>query len=251
MLASNSSEEETANIPTASQTQNNTTKSFYESFHNVANQLCAFYMNNISTDQNNTSDPNFEDFIKSTLNIGIVFGAIVARCPSLKKNKTIIKVIDTIRDTSHSDNHVDAAVSTEPPLAPPTYNNVGCMADITPPPSALPLNPSPSPKPGPRPPQPSCPKKAQLLTPWPCSHQARSNVRLVTCITGRADAITSETPHWKAVPTDCFSSLSKDFKATAPGCTPLRFHCNQKGNLIITFTPTASHSLLMLNLNII
>ncbi|KAG8751154.1 hypothetical protein FRC11_009650, partial [Ceratobasidium sp. 423] len=229
-LSSNSSEEETANIPTASQTQPATTKSFYESFNNVVDQLSTLYNNNTSTDHNDISDPNFRGFIKSTLNIGIVLSAIVLKCPSLKKNKDLIKLVDTLHNTSHSDNRVDAAVSTEPPPALPTYNNIGCMADTAPPHSALPLNPIPSPKPGPRPPRPPCPKKAQPLTPQPRPHQ---------------------TPRWKEVPTDCFSDLCKNFKSAAPGCTPLRFHCNQKGNLIITFTPTASHSLLMSNLNIV
>ncbi|KAG8733465.1 hypothetical protein FRC11_006013 [Ceratobasidium sp. 423] len=45
--------------------------------------------------------------------------------------------------------------------------------------------------------------------------------------------------------------LSKDLKAVAPGCTPLRFHYNQKGNLIITFTPTTPRSLLMSKLDVI
>ncbi|KAG8684655.1 hypothetical protein FRC11_011777, partial [Ceratobasidium sp. 423] len=165
-----------------------------------------------------------------------------------------VEAVNTLRDCSKRLlTQEEKSVATEPIPEPskPSYSNVGCATDSTPTPSAQTFNPSPSPKSGPRPPRPPCPKKAQPLTSRPRSHQVRSNVRLVACIAGRADAVTSTTPRWKEVPTDCFSSLSKDFKAAAPGCTPLRFHCNQKGNLIITFAPTTSRSLLMSNLNLI
>ncbi|KAG8685518.1 hypothetical protein FRC11_010452 [Ceratobasidium sp. 423] len=193
--------------------------------------------------------PKETKVVKCVRQLATSLETAVLNCPELNDYKVFTK-FPTLRRlfVPHMD---EKSSSTEPPPAPPTYNNVGCMAETSPTPSVQPLNPSPSPKPGPRPPQPPRPKKAQPFTPRPRPHQVRSNVRLVACIAGRADAITSETPRWKAVPTDCFSSLSKDLKAAAPGCTPLRFHCNQKGNLIITFTPTASRSLLMSNLNII
>ncbi|KAG8679589.1 hypothetical protein FRC11_003549 [Ceratobasidium sp. 423] len=157
-----------------------------------------------------------------------------------------------IIDKLHRDIHPptitrDESVATEPTPEPiiPSYSNVGCSTDPIPTPSALPPDPSPRPKSGSRPPQTPMPKKAYPLTSRPRPHQVRSNVRIVACIAGRPDALTSETPRWKAVPTDCFSTLSKELKTIAPGCTPLSFHCNQKGNLIIVFTPSTPRLLLM------
>ncbi|KAG8679767.1 hypothetical protein FRC11_003317, partial [Ceratobasidium sp. 423] len=176
------------------------------------------------------------------------YGVVLAKMPSHKQ------IIADLYNISHTPPiQVEKSVATEPTpeLTKPSYSNVGCSTDSIPTPSAQPLDPSPSPKPGPRPHPPPCPKKAHPLTPRPRSHQVRSNVRLVACIAGRPDALTSETPRWKAVPTDCFSTLSKELKTIAPGCTPLSFHCNQKGNLIIAFTPSTPRSLLMSKLTFI
>ncbi|KAG8696377.1 hypothetical protein FRC11_000767, partial [Ceratobasidium sp. 423] len=138
----------------------------------------------------------------------------------LSRNPSLIDYISRLRHNYSPPllNHEEKSVATEPIPQPskPSYSSVGCSTDSTPTPSAQSLDPSPSPKSGPRPPRPPCPKKAQPLTPRPRPHQVRSNVRLVACIAGRADAVTSKTPRWKEVPTDCFSSLSKDFKAAAP-----------------------------------
>ncbi|KAG8725649.1 hypothetical protein FRC11_001773, partial [Ceratobasidium sp. 423] len=115
----------------------------------------------------------------------------------------------------------EESVATEslPEPSKPLYSNVGCSTDTNPTPSAQPLDPSPRPKPGPgpRPPPTPMPKKAHPLTSRPHSHQVRSNVRLVACIAGRPDALTSKTPCWKAVPSDCFSTISKELKTIAPG----------------------------------
>ncbi|KAG8684472.1 hypothetical protein FRC11_012048, partial [Ceratobasidium sp. 423] len=249
-LASQSSEGETAITPTASETQPVTLEIFHQRLDKIVDELLALHNAAIPFDLA-PSNQHATGIAYSFITIGGLLYNVCQASPIVSKLENLVKLREFLHNTQCSDNRVDASVSTEPPLAPVTYNNVTCMADIAPTHSAPPLNPSPSPKPGPRPPCPPCPKKAQLLTPWPCPHQVRSNVRLVACIAGQADAVTSMTLHWKEVPTDCFSSLSKDFKAAAPGCTPLRFHCNQKGNLIITFTLTASCSLLMYNLNII
>ncbi|KAG8734818.1 hypothetical protein FRC11_003637, partial [Ceratobasidium sp. 423] len=103
-------------------------------------------------------------------------------------------------------------VATEPIPKPSklSYSSIGCSVNATHFPSTPPLNPShsPKPKPGTRPPKPHLPDKAHPPTPRPRSHQVRSHVRLVACIAGRPDALTTETPRWKTVPTDCFSSLN-------------------------------------------
>ncbi|KAG8708193.1 hypothetical protein FRC11_006700 [Ceratobasidium sp. 423] len=240
-LASNSSEEEAVNTPTIIRDQPPT----------LDERLCKLAAHIFGINDFLTA-PDFSELLKGPSENAVISHLVhlanfleiaVQTHPELNDYTWYTKFPNLHKLFQPSTNN--QSTSTEPLPAPPTYNNVACTADTAPTPSAQPLNPSPSPKPGPRPPRPPCPKKAQPLTPWPRPHQVRSNIRLVACITGRANALTSETPCWKAVPTDCFSTLSKELKTITPGCMPLSFHCNQKGNLIIAFTPSTPRSLLM------
>ncbi|KAG8694718.1 hypothetical protein FRC11_002009, partial [Ceratobasidium sp. 423] len=244
-LASQSSDE-TANTSSPTQKQSSPHDMFADRLTDIAQQLFTLHSTfGPEPSKMICESPRRTELIKSYARILVILNTMVKNSPILNAQTSFQKEYADVTNIINSNKRVDASTSTEPPPTPPTYNNVACMADTAPAPSAQPLNPSPSPKPGPRPPRPPCPKKAQPLTPRPRSHQVRSNVRLVACIAGRANALTSETPRWKAVPTDCFSTLAKELKTIAPGCTPLSFHCNQKGNLIIAFTPSTPRSLLM------
>ncbi|KAG8713951.1 hypothetical protein FRC11_010412 [Ceratobasidium sp. 423] len=217
-LASQSSEEETANTSTAPQTQSAINEKFHKRIDKAVDEILEAYNEALPLNLNIPKNEHTIGIFNCFLTMVDLLHDVVKNVPGLAQSEIIVKLVDLIRNTNRSDNRVDAAVSTEPPPAPPTYNSVACMADTAPTPSAQPLNPSPSPKPGPRPPKsPHTPNKVHPLTSRPRSHQVRPNVRLVACIAGRADALTSATPHWKEVPTDCFSSLSKDLKAAAPG----------------------------------
>ncbi|KAG8728086.1 hypothetical protein FRC11_011839, partial [Ceratobasidium sp. 423] len=241
-LDSSSSSEEIVNPSTSTQNQPLTDELAHERIRSIWRDLHGLLH---SHDFSNLLNGPLADSTASRI-LGFLDLIEIAaeKYPILSNWNTSFAKLTALLKPLDSTKRADASVSTEPIPAPPLHKDVACTADIAPTPSAQPPIPSPSPKPGPRPPQPPMPKKAHPLTSRPRSHQVRPNVRFVACIAGRADALTSATPRWKEVPTDCFSSLSKDLKAAAPGCTPLRFHCNQKGNLIITFAPTASRSLL-------
>ncbi|KDN36495.1 hypothetical protein RSAG8_10791, partial [Rhizoctonia solani AG-8 WAC10335] len=169
----------------------------------------------------------------------------------------------------------DASTSTELAIESPkpTYASVAAQADAPTP--SLPAQPqglSPSPTrtatagsgpPGhsPKPPAPKArklarftgtsPKSSPTPVPYPIKSKVGQQVRLVACIVNHSDAITTDNPRFKAAPTDCFADLSKALHSSAPGCVPLGYRLNRKGNLIITFTPTTLRSLLMSNLWII
>ncbi|KAG8698099.1 hypothetical protein FRC11_014648, partial [Ceratobasidium sp. 423] len=193
-LASHSSEEEVVNKPTPTQDQPPTHDERIAQFSNhvvhIRNFLSAPDLSEI------LNGPKTIDVLTCLYNIGLSLETAAQTCPELNDYQCFNK-LPSLRKLLEPA-MVNHSISTEPPPAPPTHNSVASMTDTTPPPSAQPLNPSSSPKPGPRPPRPPCPKKAQPLTPQPRSHQVRSNVRLVACIAGRADAVTSETPRWKA-----------------------------------------------------
>ncbi|EUC54230.1 hypothetical protein RSOL_033840, partial [Rhizoctonia solani AG-3 Rhs1AP] len=143
---------------------------------------------------------------------------------------------------------VDASTSTEPQVTPPTlpemsYASVASQA-------SAPSTPS---KP-PRSRKEACRLKPPAKTPnSPHSRHAKvgQQIRLVACISSHSTPFTSANPRWKAVPTDCFSTFSKELQAAAPGCVPLGFRTNRKGNLLITFAPSTPRSVLMSRLPII
>ncbi|EUC61807.1 hypothetical protein RSOL_407560 [Rhizoctonia solani AG-3 Rhs1AP] len=166
---------------------------------------------------------------------------------------------------------VDASTSTEPSTEPPkpTYASVAAQSDTHTP---SPASPSPSssrtatmgsgstghsPKPLVSKARKSArftgnpPKTLPAYTPQPPKPKSGQQVRLIACIANRPDSSTSDNPRWKAVPTDCFSTFSRDLRSAAPSCTPLSFQLNRKGNLVITFTPTTPRSLLMSNIWVI
>ncbi|KAG8709269.1 hypothetical protein FRC11_005723, partial [Ceratobasidium sp. 423] len=188
-LASQSSGE-TANAPAPTTTQNQPPQHFifFQRFRKIALDFCDLHTSPVALEMLNSPCPT--DIVNCYKGIVNVLQIVARNSPVLQEHEEFYNL-------TCSNNRVDASTSTEPPPAPPTYNNVACMADTAPTPSAQPPVSSPSPKPGPRPPRPPCPKKAQPLTPRPRPHQVRSNVRLVACIAGRADAVTSKTLHWK------------------------------------------------------
>lgn len=177
-----------------------------------------------------------------------------------------LNTLDSIR--TYLSSRADASVSTEPIADPPkpTYASVACEAIATTPPPVR--APSPTTEPGSGPtrhspkPQAKKPEKQvrfsgppakALCTPAHPSpnSKVRSQVRLVACIAGCPDALTSENPRWKVVRHDHFINFAKELKLAAPGCTPLGHYLNKKGNLVITFTPTTPRHLIMSKLDVI
>ncbi|EUC60265.1 hypothetical protein RSOL_334490, partial [Rhizoctonia solani AG-3 Rhs1AP] len=209
------------------------------------------------------------------------FHDALVKVPALRTNQYFPHYARVLRDAHNLlINHVDASTSTEPTLEQPkpTYASVAAQADApTLSPLAQPKGSGPShslspthattagsrpPGHGPKPPALKARKSvrftgAQPKSPSPpLDHHLRQSkvgqqVRLVACVANRINAYTTDNPRFKAWPTDVFAELSKSFHSTAPGCVPLGYRINRKGNLILNFTPTTPRSLLMSNLRII